>query len=36
MALCHLLITRCLEKAGTEGRKRLRNIEALNESLEEL
>lgn len=36
MALCHLLITRCLEKAGTEGRNRLRNIEALNETLEEL
>jgi DNA-binding MurR/RpiR family transcriptional regulator len=36
MALCHLLITRCLEKAGVEGRTRLRNIEALNESLDEL
>lgn len=36
MTLCHLLITRCLEKADVEGRKRLRNIEALNESLEEL
>jgi DNA-binding MurR/RpiR family transcriptional regulator len=36
MALCHLLITRCLEKAGVEGRKRLRNIETLNEGLEEL
>ncbi|TZG32152.1 MurR/RpiR family transcriptional regulator [Agrobacterium sp. B1(2019)] len=36
MALCHLLITRCLEKAGTTGRARLRNIEALNETLDEL
>lgn len=36
MALCHLLITRCLEKAGPDGRKRLRSIEALNEALEEL
>jgi DNA-binding MurR/RpiR family transcriptional regulator len=36
MALCHLLITRCLEKAGVEGRTRLRNIEALNEGLDEL
>lgn len=36
MALCHLLITRCLEKAGVEGRKRLRHIEMLNERLDEL
>lgn len=36
MALCHLLITRCLEKAGVEGRKRLRNIEVLNENLGEI
>lgn len=36
MALCHLLITRCLEQAGVEGRKRLRQIETLNESLDEL
>lgn len=36
MALCHLLITRCLEKAGTEGRARLRHIEVLNETLDEL
>nr|WP_236776854.1 MurR/RpiR family transcriptional regulator [Agrobacterium tumefaciens] len=36
MALCHLLITRCLEKAGATGRTRLRNIEALNETLDEL
>lgn len=36
MALCHLLITRCLEKAGVEGRKRLRHIETLNERLDEL
>ncbi|PKA44516.1 MurR/RpiR family transcriptional regulator [Rhizobium sullae] len=36
MALCHLLITRCLEKSGVAGRTRLRGIEALNDSLEEL
>jgi len=36
MALCHLLITRCLEKAGLSGRKRLRKIETLNDSLDEL
>jgi DNA-binding MurR/RpiR family transcriptional regulator len=36
MALCHLLITRCLEKAGTDGRTRLRSIESLNETLDEL
>lgn len=36
MALCHLLITRCLEKAGPSGRKRLRKIEMLNDSFDEL
>ena len=36
MALCHLLITRCLEHADVAGRNRLRNIESLNDSLEEL
>jgi DNA-binding MurR/RpiR family transcriptional regulator len=36
MALCHLLITRCLETAGAAGRKRLRSIEAINEGLDEL
>lgn len=36
LTLCHIVITRCLEKAGVDGRKRLRNIEALNESLDEL
>lgn len=36
MALCHALITRCLEKAETSSRSRLRGIEALNDSLEEL
>ena len=36
MALCHLLITRCLEKAGSAGRKRLRKIEMLNDSFNEL
>jgi len=36
MALCHLLITRSIEIAGAEGRGRLRNIEALNDALDEL
>jgi DNA-binding MurR/RpiR family transcriptional regulator len=36
MALCHLLITRCLELADVGGRSRLRSIEGLNDSLEEL
>ena len=36
MALCHLLITRSIEIAGAEGRVRLRNIEALNDALDEL
>jgi DNA-binding MurR/RpiR family transcriptional regulator len=35
-AVCHLLATRAIEKAGPAGRKRLRGIEALNDSLEEL
>ena len=36
MALCHLLTTRCIETAGVAGRNRLRDIEALNDTLEEL
>lgn len=36
MALCHLITTRCIEMAGVAGRNRLRGIEALNDSLEEL
>ncbi|MGC4410141.1 MurR/RpiR family transcriptional regulator (plasmid) [Rhizobium rosettiformans] len=36
MALCHLLTTRCIEIAGVAGRSRLRGIEGLNDSLEEL
>lgn len=36
MALCHLLTTRCIEIAGVAGRSRLRGIEALNDSLDEL
>ncbi|MCP5280497.1 MAG: MurR/RpiR family transcriptional regulator [Rhodoferax sp.] len=36
MAVCHLLATRAIEHAGTAGRRRLRGIEALNDSLEEL
>jgi DNA-binding MurR/RpiR family transcriptional regulator len=35
-AVCHLLATRAIEKAGAAGRTRLREIEALNEALEEL
>ncbi|OIS91901.1 MurR/RpiR family transcriptional regulator [Brucella cytisi] len=36
MALCHLLTTRAIEKAGASGRKRLRDIEAFGDLLEEL
>jgi DNA-binding MurR/RpiR family transcriptional regulator len=36
MALCHLLVTRAIEVAGATGRSRLRGIETLNDSLEEL
>ena len=36
MAVCHLLATRVIEHAGAAGRQRLRGIEALNDSLEEL
>lgn len=36
MALCHLLVTRCLEKAHVAGRSRLRAIEVLHDSLDEL
>jgi len=35
-AVCHLLATRAIEKAGASGRQRLRSIETLNDSLEEL
>jgi DNA-binding MurR/RpiR family transcriptional regulator len=35
-AVCHLLTTRAIEKAGTSGRARLRAIETLNDELEEL
>lgn len=35
-AVCHLLATRAIEKAGAAGRARLRGIEALNEALDEL
>lgn len=35
-AVCHLLATRAIETAGAAGRTRLRGIEALNDSLEEL
>lgn len=35
-AVCHLLATRAIEKAGAAGRARLRGIEALNEALNEL
>lgn len=36
MALCHVLTTRAIEKAGVAGRKRLREIETLGDALEEL
>jgi DNA-binding MurR/RpiR family transcriptional regulator len=36
MAVCHLLATRAIEIAGSQGRVRLRGIESLNDSLEEL
>ncbi|MFA5538126.1 MAG: MurR/RpiR family transcriptional regulator [Gemmobacter sp.] len=36
MAVCHLLVMRCIELAGVEGRARLRGIEVLNDNLEEL
>ncbi|MCO4317897.1 MurR/RpiR family transcriptional regulator [Phyllobacterium sp. 21LDTY02-6] len=36
MALCHLLTTRAIEKAGVTGRRRLRDIEAFGDILEEL
>lgn len=36
MALCHLIVTRCIEHAGATGRSRLRNIESLNDALDEL
>lgn len=36
MAVCHLLATRCIETAAATGRKRLRGIEAVNDTLEEL
>jgi len=35
-AVCHLLTTRAIEKAGPNGRTRLRAIETLNDELEEL
>jgi len=36
MAVCHLLTTRAIEIAAAAGRARLRGIENLNDSLEEL
>ncbi|EXL02316.1 MurR/RpiR family transcriptional regulator [Aquamicrobium defluvii] len=36
MAVCHLIASRCIELAATAGRKRLREIEAINDALEEL
>jgi DNA-binding MurR/RpiR family transcriptional regulator len=35
-AVCHILATRAIEKAGAVGRARLRAIETLNDELEEL
>lgn len=36
MAVCHLLAMRCIELAGGRARSRLRGIEMLNDSLDEL
>ena len=36
MAICHLLATRAIERAGANGRARLRGIEAIGDALEEL
>jgi DNA-binding MurR/RpiR family transcriptional regulator len=36
MAVCHLIITRAIERAGAAGRKRLRGIESIGDVLEEL
>ena len=36
MAVCHLLVTRCIELAGGRARSRLRGIEMLNDRLDEL
>ncbi len=36
MALCHLLVTRAIERAGAGGRKRLRGIEGIGDALEEV
>lgn len=36
MAVCHLLATRAIERAGAAGRTRLRGIESIGDALEEL
>ena len=36
MSVCHLLATRAIERAAAAGRSRLRDIESLNDALEEL
>jgi len=36
MAVCHLIATRAIERAGAAGRTRLRSIEKFGDSLEEL
>jgi DNA-binding MurR/RpiR family transcriptional regulator len=36
MALCHVIATRTIERAGSAARRRLRGIEAYNDSLDEL
>ena len=36
MAICHLITTRAIERAGTAGRARLRGIERFGDTLEEL
>lgn len=35
LTLCHMLATRCLERAGSDGRRRLLSVEAVHDSLEE-
>lgn len=35
LTLCHMFATRCLERAGNDGRKRLLGVEAIHDSLDE-
>ncbi|WP_029002528.1 MurR/RpiR family transcriptional regulator [Azorhizobium doebereinerae] len=36
LALCHLIVTRAIERAGAAGRKRLRGIEGIGDLLDEV